>query len=105
MLIAVRHNRNQPHGLRRNVAEGRTAVGAELDHAKVRILHRIDPLLAPGTLRLACFTPIRDRGLSRRSVSKADISQDVFETLFDDNQGNVAETIRVFAGKAVRYSE
>ncbi len=105
MLVAVRHNRNQPHSLRRNVAERRTAVGAELDHAKVRILHRIDPLLAPRILRPAHLTPIRDRGLSRRGVSKAGVSQAVFETLFDDNQGNVTETIWVFAGKAVQYGE
>ena len=104
MLSAVRHNRNQPHSLRRNVRERRTAVGAELDHAKVRILNRIYPLLAPRTLRLTFHTPTRDRRLSPRGVGKAGVSQDVFETLFDDNQRNVAETIRVF-GKAVQYGE
>ena len=104
MLIAVRHNRNQPHGLRRNVAERRTAVGAELNYAKVGILHRIDSLLAARALRFALLAPISDCRLSRRGVSKAGVSQDVLETLFDDNQGNVAETIRVFR-EAAQYGQ
>ena len=104
MLIAVGHDRNQPHRLRWNIGKRNIAIGAELDHPQVRILHRIYPLLAPRALRFAHFTPIRDRRLSSRRIPKTGMSQDVFETLFHHDQGNIAETVRVF-GKAVQYGE
>ena len=106
MLIAVRHDRDQPYGLRRNIAERHIAVRTELDHPNIRLLHRVYPLLAARTLRLAHFTPVRYRRLSDRGVSKTGGSQDFFKAMLDDDQGNVAyASSELFAPNADRSND